>query len=522
MRQVVFSQLTMNKGLSPLLLAVLCTFHSVPALSNEKDLGLSDWLPLPRQIDWSTAGLPGGLPDVELGANVLEFGAVADDNKDDWSAFQKAIESVQGKNSNAIVIPAGNFIISRTLKIKDSVVLRGAGAEQTHLDFTMKGNGIEAIGNDFGPWVKLTESVPFNASAIPVASIKGFSSGDIVEIQQQNDEPKMYTKDKWNVSWAQEAVGQLFALKKVTQDALHVSDATRIEFKRGLSATARRVNLIPWVGIEDLHVVRSATEKESDYTFYFKNTAYSWVSRVHSEDADTNHIGLNRVYKCEIRDSYFHDATDHGTGGNGYGVKLGFHVSGCLIENNVFKSLRHSMLLHLGANGNVLGYNYSYNSRNQSGKILPDIALHGHYPFGNLFEANIVEEIGFGDFWGPAGPRNTAFRNCVTKEGIWLQDESSGQAIVGNTIANLPESYIGFRDSSIIDDTLIFSNEPAAKVEIEQQALVDLRLSNVIGPSLYKKTKPRFYELLDWPSAGVGLNTDCRIPAFLRQHKIGQ
>jgi len=494
------------------------------ALDANANLGLTSALPLSRQVDWSTAGIPGDIPKAVAGANVIDFGAVANDNKDDWSAFQKAINEVKGKAKNAIIIPSGNFIISKTLKIDMQVVLRGAGAENTHLTFTMKGNGIEVTKKGYGPWIKLTHTVPFRESVLKLTSTRTFAAGDFVEIQQKNDKKLMYTSSKWDVPWAQQAVGQLFKVKKVSENTLVLTEPTNITFKRDLGAEVRRVDLVPWVGIEDLHITRQSTQQNSGFSIFLKNTAYTWISRVHSEQAVTNHIGAHRVYKCEIRDSYLHDSSHHGVGGNGYGVKLGFHVTGCLIENNIFHSLRHSMLLHLGANGNVLGYNYSYGSKNQTGKILPDISIHGHYPYANLIEANIVEEIGFADFWGPAGPLNTAYRNCVTKEGIWLQDQSSRQTIIGNTIAELPESYIGYRDGSIINGTLAFANEPAEKINLEQQPLPTLQLTtgNGIGSSLYATSKPNFYASMRWPSTGSGLAFPCVNPALRRQENRRQ
>jgi pectate lyase len=58
----------------------------------------------------------------------------------------------------------------------------------------------------------------------------------------------------------------------------------------------------------------------------------------------------------EIQGCYFHEAQNYGEGGHGYGVSIGVHSSSCLVENNIFKTLRHAMILSSGANGNVLGF----------------------------------------------------------------------------------------------------------------------------------------------------------------------
>ena len=58
----------------------------------------------------------------------------------------------------------------------------------------------------------------------------------------------------------------------------------------------------------------------------------------------------------------------------------------------------------------------------------------------NLFEGNEIEEIGIGDFWGPAGVGNTYFRNKVNDEGILYYDNSNYQNVVGNVTRVLKSS----------------------------------------------------------------------------------
>lgn len=66
-----------------------------------------------------------------------------------------------------------------------------------------------------------------------------------------------------------------------------------------------------------------------------------------------------------ISGSYFHDAFDYGGDGSGYGVEVCNYTSDCRIENNILHTLRHAMIAHEGANGNVFGYNYSFHTKAQ-------------------------------------------------------------------------------------------------------------------------------------------------------------
>ena len=87
------------------------------------------------------------------------------------------------------------------------------------------------------------------------------------------------------------------------------------------------------------------------------------------------------------------------------GDSMNTHVTSCLVEHNAFNSLRHAMIVSVGANGNVFGYNYSRDSWDPAGNSgfgdqKADISIHGFYPFMNLFEGNIVEFMHSADWWG--------------------------------------------------------------------------------------------------------------------------
>jgi hypothetical protein len=205
-----------------------------------------------------------------------------------------------------------------------------------------------------------------------------------------------------------------------------------------MSPRIRPQGFVERVGIEDLHIVR--LDASDNNTILIKNAAWVWVRGVESEMTFRSHVRMNTVYSCEIRDSYFHHAHDYGSGGHGYGVELANHTTSCLVENNIFSTLRHAMMLHIGANGNVIGYNYSRDWENPHPTwVSADISIHGHYPSNNLFEGNIVQRIDVTDHWGPAGPGNTFLRNGVQTHGLNVRDHSHNQIVIGNVLA--PDEY---------------------------------------------------------------------------------
>jgi hypothetical protein len=206
------------------------------------------------------------------------------------------------------------------------------------------------------------------------------------------------------------------------------------------------------------------------------------------------------AYRCEIRDNYIHHAGGYGGGGQGYGVTLSDRTDSCLVEDNIFRSLRHAMMVKVGASGNVFGYNYSLENVATDGSTrLPDVSLHGHYPSFNLFEGNVVQDIHSADYWGPSGPGNTFFRNRVEsgfepdRRGIRISDHSHRQNVVGNEVVH---GVIAIDRS--VQGTLLHGNLGRGLVSWNP-GITDRDLPS----SYYLAAKPSFFGTLPWPSTGA-------------------
>ena len=313
----------------------------------------------------------------------------------------------------------------------------------------------------------------------------------------------MYTDPAWDVSWADESVGEMVRVVAVSGNQVTLAEPLHHSYDPQLNPMLRPLGLVESAGVESLHIERLDTGDGP--TIFFKNSAYVWVDDVVSEMTFRSHVDTSSVYRCEIRDSRFIDAHDHGGGGHGYGAGLGRHTTACLVENNIFESLRHSMIIQVGAAGNVYAYNFSRDSHDNNGNLLPDISLHGHYPAMNLFEGNIVEEIGFADWWGPVGPGNTALRNCVLEEGIFVRDSSHRQNLVGNVLLGDP-NVIEVHTS--VTGTLLHGNYEAGAIVWDPGIT-----SHDIPASLYLDDAPSFYGSASWPSTGPDVTPMCSNPA---------
>ncbi len=456
---------------------------------------LSDPLPKSRRITWD-AGIPGGIPDVSVKANVMSFGAAVDGKTDDWPAFQAAIDAV---DSGAVLIPEGVYRLASGLKIGKSVVLRGEGIDRTRLLFDITDRvAIEIFTYDRGEWTTVTSGYEFASTTIRVNDGSLFNTGDFAEILQDNDPKLMYTDDRWDENWAKDSVGQILTIASVKGNELTLDRPLYLTYRSDLNPRIRTQGFVTNAGVEHLSI--KLTAKGDPTTISFKNAAYCWVQNVRSTFTSRVHVSLTTAYRCVVRDSYFGDSYEFGGGGHGYGVNSAHHTSDCLIENNVFKHLRHSMLVQVGATGNVFGYNYSIEPESDGTWTPCDISLHGHYPYANLFEGNIVQEIDISDYWGPVGPRNTFLRNRVESEGIDILDHSHGQNLIGNVLG-IGKNRITVHKS--VNETFLYGNHPDHSDDV-----------TTIPASYYLSQKPPFFGSEAWPVNNTA--TIEKIPSQIR------
>ncbi len=192
-------------------------------------------------------------------------------------------------------------------------------------------------------------------------------------------------------------------------------------------------------GIEDVYIKRIDTSGDPGGTqtgnnIYLFNCNNCFVSGVESYYPQNHHVTMYNCDHIEVRGCYFHEAQDYGELGDGYGAVCDYS-NYCLIENNIFDHLRHSMLLQNDSKYNVFGYNYSIGAEQSNltysflgidlieSDFSGDMVCHGHPddnipgPFRNLFEGNIGQFMWVDLFHWCNGPDNTFHRNAALKHG---------------------------------------------------------------------------------------------------------
>jgi len=402
------------------------------------------------------------IPHYSVVVNVRDFGARPNDGVDDRQAIQDAIYAARDAGGGAVYLPAGVYDIkTRThndgaLYLPSNIVLRGDGPRATFLKFNLSAYsdpvaGIKILAWDYGDFTNVTAGYTHGSTSLTVANASLFRAGDYAEVLESNDE----TID--GASWAQDAVGEMVKITSVSGNRLYIEEPLHHTYESHRNPRIRRVGVVSRSGVENLHLQR--VDKGVGQMILLYNVASVWIKNIESEYVLESHIlGIN-TYHCEIRDSYFHDAWGFGSGGQGYGVNLEKHSTSCLVENNIFRNFRHSMVVQVGASGNVFSYNYSADKHS---RYLADISIHGHYPSYNLFEGNIVQGVIDSDAWGMSGPGNTFLRNCVQAEGIQIKNKSHKQNLVGNVLSWHPNII---RIDPDVEDTIVHGNYQEGDVQ---------------------------------------------------------
>ncbi len=405
-------------------------------------------LPPNYQTDWSLAAAnTSGITANYDSVSILNFGgdntgALAND-----AALSAAIASLNSSTDlKVILFPAGTYLFNATVNLTENVILKGSGADNTTLRFNFGGVGadlIRATGSMGTDSTAIIGSGIKNSYKIRVSDETKFAIGDYIRIIE-TDSDLMFS------TWAYGTLGQFAQVLAVTNDSLTLSSPLRITYPAARNPYIQKVNFVENVGISCMKIVRSdaATTSGQYRNIRFNYTAHSWISGVHSDSTYFAHVDFLNSYKNTLKQSFLENAYEHGGGGRGYGVVCQSSSSECLIINNIFRLLRHSMLLQSGANGNVLSYNYSREPYWVQGFFPNDVAgdavLHGNYPFSNLFEHNIVQNIVVDNSHAENGPHNLFFRNQADNSGIFMNaGAGDSTAFIGNEVTAAPSLFYG-------------------------------------------------------------------------------
>ncbi|PLX12885.1 MAG: hypothetical protein C0598_05000 [Marinilabiliales bacterium] len=407
-------------------------------------------IPSERVVNWKAAynSFSINFPINEI--NIKDFGATGDGISDDQPAIYDAINSV-GEEGAIIYFPAGNYLLNSPINLKPGVFLRGEGSDSTTLLLDFSGQPINGINiaksqtkENSSSFFQIISGFEKGRNKIVLEETSEFDVGNYAEIVEDNGD--------WDIvpaNWAENSVGQIIRIDSVKGDSIWFNNALRIDLSADLNPRIRKISPIQNCGIECLKIKRlDEPDEGAGSNINFSFAANCIVRGVESDSSVGSHISVYNSSNIWFTGNYIHHAfTYDGAGTRGYGIHLSQHSGECYIADNIFRHLRHSMMVKTGANGNIFAYNYSLepNRSEPIATLSGDISLHGHFAFSNLFEGNIIQNIIIDHYWGPSGPYNTFLRNRAELFGILMTEnleyETSWQNFTGNETSNTIVPY---------------------------------------------------------------------------------
>ncbi|MCU1308148.1 MAG: hypothetical protein JWN45_2843, partial [Acidobacteriaceae bacterium] len=416
-----------------------------------------------RAVDWSNAGVVGGIPTnrvqcVTAACNTVSSGTVT------TTSINAAIASAP--SNTYVQIPAGTFTIMGGILFsnKSYVTVRGMGSNSTFLNFTGGNNGCGGGSHDIcaqssdinymgGPsntanWSGtngVSGTYTKGATSILLSSVTSLTVGDPIVLDQVddaadnnglwvgcevqnsrcgNDGPSGYQRTSGGVRGQQQMV---------TVTSISGTGPYTVGISPGIYASNWRASQSPGAWWASSPIFGDAIESISlDHTgggdgILFFNCSGCWVKGVRSiRNSATGtawfHVSLYLCNHCTVRDSYF-----YGLEGDSYVIPASI-ASDALIENNIFQR-PGGVVFNSDCEGCVVAYNFSVNPGSNS----PDWLSQSHWLHSValfvLDEGNIGAGF-FADGYHGTHVLNTQFRNRWNG-----REQNSGNLPTGNTAA---------------------------------------------------------------------------------------
>ena len=389
-----------------------------------------------RAVDWSRAGVPGGIPNrtTQCGPTIAPYIGTA-------GTINNAIAACPA--GQFVSLGSGTFALSSGISMKSGVVLRGQGANSTFLVLAgSAGCGYTAgvcLAPDTIPspgdeknvcdWMAgyskgATNITLANCGTTSPArgSISNLKVGSLIILDQVDEATD--NGQIWNCAVSgicgntdpgggQRTNGPTVSgiANRSQQQTVTVTSCdgnstaghacasgTNIAISPGLYMPNWRTGQKPqaWyanayltnAGLEDVSVDGSSVG--ANYNVVIGACSQCWVKGIRSMWASRSHITLDASAHCTIQDSYFYQSLTHQS--VSYTVEIFWGGSDNLIQNNISQQVTDSMPnCNGGCEGNVFSYNFAIDDvwMQSLGWMQPSFYQHAAGDALNLWEGNI-------------------------------------------------------------------------------------------------------------------------------------
>lgn len=451
-------------------------------------------------FEWNKAGID---TTVEIGntiLNIKDYGAVADDSIDDQPAFIAALQSCNYQNAT-ILIPEGTFLLKNQIVLNTqctNLAFKGVSSKSiVNIDLTLRNaDGFIVIGSPKGDSIPVKERAALGQKYLLVKDASGFEVKQNLHISL-NDDTLIRS------AWAHRCIGMINEITSINNDTLFLKYKLSLELPISRQPQIQAFNAVSNIGFECMTINRLDQTPNQTCNILFRWAKNCWVKNIESNLTNFAHIGISFSRNLYITQNYMHHSHQYSEGGNGYGISTDWSSSLNLIENNIFSDLRHALMVQAGANSNVYSYNFITKPSNM---FYGDIAMHGNYPFGNLFEGNTSTSIIADNSHFMNGTNNVFLRNKTTGLGILSElNVMDSSLFIGNHV---------FGNGLIAGSYRISGRGTAEYGNMQNGGFAANNDSFTTLISLYLSQKPAFMLTTEsWPIIGNNFTENENIPA---------
>jgi hypothetical protein len=434
-----------------------------------------------RAIDWSKAGVTGGIPNRTTICSTLNPGATS-------AQIQSALNSCQ--SGRVVLLNAGVYTLSNGLTIPSNVTLRGVGTNLTILTFTGSSsyywgsyligfsgnyNGSADNGSPPGPggadstklrnWVGTngtTGTYTKGATVLNLSSApSGLSVGDMLQLVQNDDQAVASTgpfvcslasagcsREGEGLSYHGTAMRQNVKVVAINGSAVTISPGIYADFWQ----SSKNPVAYWWggdtrmAGVENL----TATSTLGVWAGLLSHEASDcWFSGValHVGNGSRHGFLIHLSRNITIQNSFLDVMA-----GGGYGSTTSYGItniasSATLVQNNVLKNVESPILTAGGYAGDVYAYNFDAGICSPSTGCTGIFTGHDVGGMYILFEGNIGPQIrpdsyhGNALFW-------TLFRNRLTATEQNMNQEASIDLLSFSRYYNVIGNVLGTSGNS--------------------------------------------------------------------------
>lgn len=462
-----WSILSLALTVGPNVITVICTnivgTTSQASITITRTSGSSNPIDASRRMDWSAAGIPGGIPTRTTICSTLGTAGQAP------SFNQSSVTSTTINNAvstcgtdQVVLLNPGTYTLSTGIIVQRShLVLRGFGANQTILNFT-GGNGchggygsfvnmcITPTDNNFstGPSNTATWTAGFTqgSTTITLSSVTNLKVGSLLILDQTDDSavgagllvcqdngisPPCSLEGNSGAQRPSREQEQIVTVASCdgnsTTGHACVSGATvgitpglyQDNWSSGKTPGAWWAsNPITLVGVEDLTVDYSGNA--GDKGIFISDCLYCWVRGLRSIDSGKAHIEIVQSAHSQVQDNYLF--LTQSSASQSYGVEA-LSASDDLYINNISQYVATPWMINGPCTGCVVAYNFSINNLYTASAHynLPSTNQHTAGTAMLLYEGNVGGMFSADVFHGTHN-MVTSFRNrwAGTQPACWV------------------------------------------------------------------------------------------------------